>query len=432
MKKVDLTVPYGTDVTSLIPTIVHTGASVSPNTGIVQNYTNPVTYTVTAADSTTQEYVVTVTVAANPAKAITSFDFATPSVTGTVDEGAKTVALTVPYGTDVTSLTPTIVHTGASVSPNTGIVQNYTNPVTYTVTAADSTTQEYVVTVTVAAPSSVTTIQVKSGYESIITGLNNEDGSEYVNVSGQLTVAELIDAIESTDDSQQSYVVYDESQLNNGTIVLNANILNVTAENGDTSEYDISVTYGITVAAVDGGNATVTTNPENTSQAGQPVGVEISGIESGLMFESISVTDESSGSVSTAVFTPGEVYTFEMPASNVTITVTLCEDQTSITPTTATFDNNDGSATISVTAMVDADGTNLLPTFTSDDGTLFVCSLMDDDTSVISVGVSNVGDSADLVISSPSAATIAGAYTLSITRVSDGKEWTIAVTVTST
>ncbi len=152
-KTIALTVPYGTYVTSLVPTITHTGASVSPNTGVAQNFTNPVTYTVTAADSSTQQYTVTVTVAADPAKAITAFNFKglTPNVTGTVNEASKTIALTVPYGTDVTSLVPTITHTGASVSPNTGVAQNFTNPVEYTVTAADSATQKYTVTVTKAA-----------------------------------------------------------------------------------------------------------------------------------------------------------------------------------------------------------------------------------------------------------------------------------------
>ena len=143
---VALTVPYGTDVTSLTPTIVITGASVSPASGVAKDFTNPVTYTVTAADGTTKDYTVTVTVAKNTAKDITSFSIL--GIPGTV--GANTVALTVPYGTVVTSLTPTIVITGASVSPASGVAKDFTNPVTYTVTAADGSTKAYTVTVTVA------------------------------------------------------------------------------------------------------------------------------------------------------------------------------------------------------------------------------------------------------------------------------------------
>ena len=82
------------------------------------------------------------------------FDFASPATTGGVNEGAKTIVLTVPNGTDVTALIPTIIMTGASISPVSGLAQDFTSPVTYTVTAEDSTTQAYIVTVTVSAPSS--------------------------------------------------------------------------------------------------------------------------------------------------------------------------------------------------------------------------------------------------------------------------------------
>jgi hypothetical protein len=46
-----------------VPTIVHTGESVSPNTGAAQNFSSSVDYTVTAEDATTAVYAITVTVA---------------------------------------------------------------------------------------------------------------------------------------------------------------------------------------------------------------------------------------------------------------------------------------------------------------------------------------------------------------------------------
>ena len=84
------------------------------------------------------------------AKAITAFDFAAldPEVVGVINEAVKTIALTVPFGTEVTALVPTIVHTGASVSPASGAAQDFTSPVNYTVTAEDGSTQAYEVTVT--------------------------------------------------------------------------------------------------------------------------------------------------------------------------------------------------------------------------------------------------------------------------------------------
>ena len=162
-KTVALTVPYGTDVTALVATFASSGASVkvgstSQTSGTTaNNFTSPVTYTVVAADGSTQAYVVTVTIAANTAKALTAFSFTTPAVTGTINESAKTVALTVPYGTDVTALVATFTSTGASVKVGATVqisgttANNFSNPVTYTVVAADGSTQNYVVTVTVAA-----------------------------------------------------------------------------------------------------------------------------------------------------------------------------------------------------------------------------------------------------------------------------------------
>jgi len=86
-------------------------------------------------------------------KNITSFNFdgLDPVVTGAVDDGAKTIKLTVPYGTDMTELVPTITHTGSSVSPSSEIANDFSGsaaaPVKYTVTAADNSMQDYYVTV---------------------------------------------------------------------------------------------------------------------------------------------------------------------------------------------------------------------------------------------------------------------------------------------
>jgi hypothetical protein len=155
---VALTVPFGTNVTALVPTITITGSSVSPLSGIAHNFTTPQTYTVMAADASHQDYLVTVTMATNTAKSISTFVFhaLSPAVIGTVNEGTHTVALTVPFGTNVTALVPTITITGSSVSPLSGIAHNFTTPQTYTVTAADASHQDYLVTVTMAAQTTYT------------------------------------------------------------------------------------------------------------------------------------------------------------------------------------------------------------------------------------------------------------------------------------
>ena len=87
-------------------------------------------------------------------KLITSFHLLlNPEIIGAVDETNYTVTLNVPYGTDVKNLTSAIVISpGAAVSPASGVLQDFTNPVTYVVTAEDGSLQNYAVKVIVAAP----------------------------------------------------------------------------------------------------------------------------------------------------------------------------------------------------------------------------------------------------------------------------------------
>lgn len=154
---ISIPVPFGTDVTALVPTIAHTGASISPASGTAQDFTGPVTYTVTARDGSTQAYSATVLVMAESAKAITSFAFASPAATGTINETDHTIEVTVPNLTDRSALVPTIAHSGASLTPASGTARDFTNPVTYTVRAKNASIQTYTVTVTVTPPVAVRT-----------------------------------------------------------------------------------------------------------------------------------------------------------------------------------------------------------------------------------------------------------------------------------
>jgi len=148
-----LTVPYSTDVTALAPVITFSGASVSPASGLAQDFTGSRIYTVTAEDASAQDYAVTVTVAApRPDKAITAFSIPGQAGATTIDESDHTIALTMFNGTDVTALMPAVTTTGVSVNPASGLARDFSSPYIYTVTAEDSTTQDYTVTVTVAPP----------------------------------------------------------------------------------------------------------------------------------------------------------------------------------------------------------------------------------------------------------------------------------------
>jgi len=162
-----LTVPETTDVTNLAATFTNSAGSTVQVGGTVQtsgttanDFTNPVSYAVTAEDGTTATYTATVTKApAQSTKEITAFSFAdlSPAVTGTITGNA--IALTVPHTTDVTNLAATFTSSAGSTVQVGGTVQtsgttanDFTSPVVYTVTAEDSSTVDYTVTVAKAAP----------------------------------------------------------------------------------------------------------------------------------------------------------------------------------------------------------------------------------------------------------------------------------------
>jgi len=152
-KSIVASVPSGTDITALSPSIqVSEKANVSPEGP--QDFSSPIIYTVTAEDDSSVTYEVTITVSASDAKQLTSFVLTAEENEGLPDDNrgtintANDIFLTVPGTVDVTSLKPTItVSPGASVSP-TGEM-DFSNPVVYTVIAADGSTQEYTVQVSI-------------------------------------------------------------------------------------------------------------------------------------------------------------------------------------------------------------------------------------------------------------------------------------------
>ncbi|UOB19145.1 leucine-rich repeat domain-containing protein [Abyssalbus ytuae] len=169
-KTITATVPFGTELTSLLPEVeVSEKAAVSP-TG-AQDFSNEVTYTVTAENGTKATYKVIVNQAepnASNAKQILSFVFKeedntalNEDVTAAINQEDKTIAATVPFGTELTSLLPEVkVSEKAAVSP-TG-AQDFSNEVTYTVTAENGTKATYKVIVNQADPNASDAKQILS------------------------------------------------------------------------------------------------------------------------------------------------------------------------------------------------------------------------------------------------------------------------------
>ncbi len=120
--------------------------------GVTLNtFTSPITYRVTAEDKTTADYEVTVTVAKNDAKSITSFTL--DGEPCAIDQNNGTISVEFPSTKNLGSLVASFVAIGDAVkvidtNQVSGTTPNdFSTPVQYTVVAENNTTKTYTVTV---------------------------------------------------------------------------------------------------------------------------------------------------------------------------------------------------------------------------------------------------------------------------------------------
>lgn len=122
-------------------------AKISPASGVVQDFSTPKTYYVTAENGKSQTYIVSVTNASDEKKI---YRASIPSIyqDGTGVIGANTVVFTLPYGTNVSNLSVfATLSEGATATPAFGAARDYSNPVEYTITAANGSSQVYTVSI---------------------------------------------------------------------------------------------------------------------------------------------------------------------------------------------------------------------------------------------------------------------------------------------
>jgi hypothetical protein len=176
--------PYGTAVNSLAPQItLSPNATVNPASGTARDFSAPQTYRVTAEDGTWADYTVTVIVRSGE-KAITAFRI--NGTAGIINGEAKTITVTMPYGTAVNSLAPQItLSPKAAVNPPSGETLDFSAPQTYRVTAEDETWADYTVTVICNGMGTITIHQPPLGEQDIsFTLQTGEDGVVSAGIEG--------------------------------------------------------------------------------------------------------------------------------------------------------------------------------------------------------------------------------------------------------
>ena len=228
--KLTYTVGDALDITGLVVTGHYSDNStqietIAPSDVSGFNSSTPVTgqvLTITFGGKTTT-YTINVVAPISSAKDITSFSFAQGEgvITGT------NIAVTVPFNTIVTTLVPTIVLSGGTVSPLSGVAQDFTSPVTYTVTAEDTSTKVYTVTVTVVAPANISALTTaKATAQGLIDAKATESTTPNDHIVGSLAIlTTALSAANATEASSQSVVDGQVSTLNSAISAYNLAIV---------------------------------------------------------------------------------------------------------------------------------------------------------------------------------------------------------------
>ena len=128
---------------------------------------------------------------ASAAAQITSFSVPQQKGPAVIDQTNLIITVTVPFGTDVTALVPTIAYTtGETLNPASGTAQNFTSNVTYNLSGSCASTLNYTVNVIVAPASPCATlpaaptvvsnsVQVCAGTMATLSVSNPQSGLTY-------------------------------------------------------------------------------------------------------------------------------------------------------------------------------------------------------------------------------------------------------------
>ncbi|ULQ60845.1 cadherin-like beta sandwich domain-containing protein [Brucepastera parasyntrophica] len=322
-KTITITAPYGTDETDLALDISVDGAVVSPGPGEGQDFTDPVTYTVTAEDGSSEDYTVTVIVAPPSGNAdLSGITLSAGTLTPAFDE--TTVSYTVSVGNSVTSITATGVKADATatVGGDSGTAKPLSvgpNTITITVTAQDGTIQDYTVTVTRAKSSNA-----------VLSGITVSEGTlgpafAANTTSYTVSVANSVTGITVTGIKADTTATLSANNGVEQTLAVGANTITirVTAEDGTIKDYTVTVTRapssnatlsGVTVSE----GTLVPAFDANTISYTVSVGNSVAGI---------TVTGTKADSTATVGGDSGTAKTLAVGANTITITVTA-EDGT--------------------------------------------------------------------------------------------------------
>lgn len=174
-KTITVTIPYATDWNTLKSSYtISYDATIAMLNGedFEHSETTPIQYTVTAENGKDQQTYSVIVKKVPPATGNEIESFYCGSLEGTIDNDAKTITLELPEGSTKRFAPQITISEFAVVEPASGVLQDFTEPVPYTVTAQNGETKRYTVTVTVSTQRQEN--PDKSKYESLLNTIINK------------------------------------------------------------------------------------------------------------------------------------------------------------------------------------------------------------------------------------------------------------------
>lgn len=156
-----INVPLEANLSSVTPSkvTISSQATISPAAASPQNFSGEVTYTVTAQNGTTvKTWKVNVTKIASAAKEITTFKLLNEQIgEAVINSAAGIVTITVPISANISNIAPVTLALSpfATVAPAANTQRDFTQPVSYTVTAQDNSTKTWQIIVNKVDPNAV-------------------------------------------------------------------------------------------------------------------------------------------------------------------------------------------------------------------------------------------------------------------------------------
>lgn len=246
---ITLKVPFDTDLSALSPSLVFQGERIIPSLGEIVDFRSPVIYKVFAEDGTVQEYTVVVTEEKSSEAELIQFSFGglNPPVTGILNANTKIVSVDVPFGTNLSNMSPSISFKGNTIQPASGIAQDFSKQVFYTITAQDGTEYEFSVMVSTnpfqPQITKVNRTQFAVNDEIIIQGSFSKTGNEIVLRNStnppiypkiiresQTSITAIIPSLASPGDYDMTVASYIDSPAKGSTVYSDSKITIVTPE----------------------------------------------------------------------------------------------------------------------------------------------------------------------------------------------------------